>query len=107
MKRLLIIAVILLGFGISDMNAQTRYRNEYRPAYHQNHGQRARIVHGVSNGDINRREFRGLRSQQRNIRQIERMAWADGRVTRGERRMLNNANRRANRNIFRKKNNCI
>ena len=106
MKKLLVIAVLLIGFGVSDMNAQTRYRNEYRPAYHQNQGQKGRITHGVNNGQVNRREFRNLRFQQKNIRQLERMAWADGRVTRGERKMLRNSRNRANRNIFRKKHNC-
>lgn len=107
MKKLMFIAALLLSFGISDMNAQGPWKNNNNngPAFRQAREQRACINQGVRNGDINRRERRQLNQQQNHIWQLGKMAFADGRLTRAERKMLQNAFTRADRNIYRKRNN--
>ena len=58
-----------------------------------------RIRDGVRSGDLTRREASALRGQQRGIRQMERHARADGRVTPRESRRLERAQDRASRSI--------
>lgn len=65
--------------------------------------QEARIRDGLANGEITHREARRLFQLQREIRQAERMAKADGVVTRDERRELMAMLDRADRQIFRQK----
>lgn len=67
------------------------------------HRQQARIHRGVQQGDLNRREAHRLRQQQRNLRHMENMAMADGRVTRKERKMLERERNRASQNIYRQR----
>lgn len=98
----MMIAALLIGFGISAMNAQGYYRQANRPQF----SQQARIHQGVRNGQLNRNEARQLNRQQMHNRQLKRMAYADGRITKGERRILRQERMRADRNIRRKKHNC-
>ena len=66
---------------------------------HRQHIQGQRIHQGVRNGQLTRNEAKHLRKQQFRINNYKKMAMADGRINKQERRMLNNAQKRANRNI--------
>lgn len=68
--------------------------------------QHKRIHHGVRNGSLTHREAKMLKMQQMHIRSMKQLAKADGRVTRGERVIINRAQKRANRNIYHKKHNA-
>ena len=102
MKRWMMIAALLIGFGMSTSYAQGYRSADHAPQY----AQRARIHQGVRSGELNRREARNLNRQQLHIRKMEKMAAADGKITRKEKRMLKNERAQANRNIRRKKHNC-
>ncbi|MEP7163221.1 MAG: hypothetical protein ABI741_00930 [Ferruginibacter sp.] len=67
--------------------------------------QEKRIEQGARNGNLTHRETRRLERQQRHIRHERREARADGVVTSRERRALRKDERRANRNIHRKRHN--
>lgn len=96
MKTIKIFTVIVLMLMTSSItNAQAvRTRLQHK-----------RIAHGVRNGELTRHETKQLARQQRNIRQEKREARADGVVTPGERKVIRQDTRRANRNIARKKHN--
>jgi hypothetical protein len=61
--------------------------------------QAARIDRALHDGRLNRREFRSLQREQVAIRRYEAQAKADGIVTRGERRELQQMLDRASRHI--------
>ncbi|HEY7544623.1 MAG TPA: hypothetical protein VID27_07065 [Blastocatellia bacterium] len=62
-----------------------------------------RIRQGIRSGELTRREAARLEVQQARVRIAERIAKADGRVTRHERYHLNRMLNRASRNIYRQK----
>ncbi|MCO6485064.1 MAG: hypothetical protein J5I41_04730 [Saprospiraceae bacterium] len=68
--------------------------------------QRARIQEGRASGDLTRREARKLRQQQRHIHARKRLAMKDGVVTPREKHRIEQAQKRASRNIYRKKHNA-
>ena len=55
---------------------------------HRQHRQERRINQGVRSGELTRNETRHLRGDERRIGEQKRMAMADGRMNRGERRRL-------------------
>jgi hypothetical protein len=61
--------------------------------------QRMRIQDGVRNGSLTRNEARHLRKQQFQVNNYKRMAKADGKITKRERKMIARAQYRANRDI--------
>jgi len=67
--------------------------------------QRARIREGRKSGTLTRGESRRLRRDQKKISRLERRFERDGRFTKRERRILNKAQNRAGKRIFRAKNN--
>lgn len=67
---------------------------------HRQHQQLARIRHGLTSGELTRREAYRLLKQQQHIRRREQLAKADDRVTRRERMNLHRAQARANRHIY-------
>lgn len=96
MKTIRILSALVLMLAISTTtNAQAgRARVQHR-----------RIAQGVISGDLTHNETRQLANQQRNIRMEKREARADGIVTPRERREIRRDERRANRNICRKRHN--
>ncbi len=68
--------------------------------------QHQRIKDGRENGDLTHRETKTLRKQQRHIQRQKRKAAADGQITPGEKARVNKSQRRASRNIARKKHNA-
>ncbi len=67
--------------------------------------QHKRIKEGNHSGELTRHERKQLNRQQRHIRNEKREAKADGVVTGKERREIRRDERRASRNIYRKKHN--
>ena len=65
--------------------------------------QTSRIVHGVANGELTKREAKHLKRQQKHIQREKRAAKADGVVTRRERAHIRHDQRVANRSIYRQK----
>ena len=69
---------------------------------HQHH-QQHRIQQGVRSGELTRTETRELRTEQKQIRQMERDYKSDGVLTRPERKELHQAQQEASRNIYAEK----
>lgn len=70
---------------------------------HKQYNQHKRIQHGVRSGQLTRPEAHMLRAQQSKVRHYKQMAMADGRITRGERQLINRTQAHAGRNIHRQK----
>lgn len=100
MKTLL--TVIFFFFGMGVMLAQETPRADVRQR-----NQTTRIQEGRASDELTRRESKMLRKEQRHIHRAERRTKADGDVTRAERRRLERKQDRANRHIYRAKNNKI
>lgn len=93
---------LTMGLALQPaLDAQTTTKRSERKALRQ----RARIHEGRKSGELTRREARQLRKQQRRIDMRKRHAASDGVVTPDEQRSIDRSQRRANRNIFRKKHN--
>lgn len=69
------------------------------------HAQDRRIDRGIRHHELTRREAYQLRENERNISRYKRMAMADGRITRAERRHLRYLENRASRAIYRDRHN--
>lgn len=67
------------------------------------HNQQDRIAQGVRSGELTKDEAKGLRAEQRGIRQEERTYKADGTLTRDERKDLQQDLNVASRNIYNEK----
>jgi len=78
--------------AMRDPGVNQRQRNE------QN-----RIGQGVRSGELTRDEAKGLRGEQRDIRQEERAYKSDGKLTRDERQDLHQDQNGASRNIYAEK----
>lgn len=104
MKKLFI-ALLLSGLflGMNEVSAHPHKKPTKNRVKAVN--QHARIVHGLRTGQVTRFEARQLRGQQRTINLMKKVARADGRVTKGERLVINRAKRNASRNIYRAKHN--
>ena len=96
---LILTTVFALGLSIATFAQSTntprvdrRERNQHR-----------RIRQGVRSGELNKREARRLRHQERVTHAEEAAAKADGKVTKRERRRLNRRENRTSRHIYRQK----
>lgn len=100
MKQFIIAASLLSAmlFTTQTADAQSQHNNNQRQR-----NQRERIHHGYRSGQLTPREYNNLRRQQTDLHRLKRMARADGRITRGERRMLAHAQKRTSQNIYRQK----
>ncbi len=67
------------------------------------HNQHDRIAQGVRSGELTRDEAKGLRAEQRSIRQEERQYKSDGILTKDERKDLHQDLNAASRNIYNEK----
>ena len=70
---------------------------------HRQHNQQDRIAQGVRSGSLTRGEANGLRDEQRKVRQEERQYEADGALTRGERKDLQQDLNASIRSIYNEK----
>jgi len=102
MKITIFGGVLAAALAITSIaNAQT-----HTPVInHRQVRQEHRINKGVRSGELTRNEARSLRRGERNIQMEKRMAKADGRVTRAERRHLRHKENRMSRAIYRDKHN--
>lgn len=98
MKRILGLTLLLGALVLATTASAATPNIDARQA-----NQRARIHQGVASGELTPREAAALRAQQAHIRREERAAKADGVVTRGERRHLQQDLNRADRSIARQK----
>ena len=96
MKRLTILSLALVALttftSLATADASTR---SYPGRIHQ----------GVRHGQLTRAERMQLIRAQRAYDRLVRMAWADGRLSRGEQRMLQRARVQLSREVFRLKHN--
>jgi hypothetical protein len=96
MKKLIGSFVVLLGAAVIA-SAHTPLIDK------REHHQQARIREGLKSGELTRREFLRLESEQSRIRFAEAKAKSDGIVTCRERLRLNRMLDRASRDIYRQK----
>ena len=96
--KIIAIAVVVTIAGINQTNAQTVAKKQVN--------QTARISNGVKSGELTRRENRQLAKQQRNIQRTKRAAKADGVVTRKEKAIINQKQKNASANVYRKRHNA-
>jgi len=98
MKSLRVVGLIA-GLFFTSL-AQADFKGHYSPEYHPygRHGdwidgrqkhQRRQIAKGVYSGQLSPREVLNLRKQQQKIARLESRFKSDGRLTRPERRILN------------------
>jgi hypothetical protein len=99
MKKLFIIAGILLAMTVVTANAQTNTRSNTSRQV----SQQARIRQGKRSGELNRRETARLEREQRKLQIEKRIANGDGTVTPQEKAFLRREQNRANRHIYREK----
>lgn len=97
------IITTVLAVTVLLLTAQTSEAHPHGRLDKKQYNQHQRIRNGVQNGSLTHREARALRAQQRQVTAMKRVAKADGVVTRSERAIINNAQRKANRNIYNKK----
>ena len=69
--------------------------------------QQKRIHQGIRSGELTCLETRRLEREQNRVRMHKRIAWSDGRLTRGECIRLEQELDRSSRHIFRAKHNDI
>jgi hypothetical protein len=95
MKKM--VAVLMMGGCLALMAAGGAWAGEHVGRQTQ---QCRRINQGLHSGALTRGEARVLFREQRHIRNATERAWADGRLTRHERRRLHKMQRRAGRHIY-------
>lgn len=100
MKKIIIITIMALTGGVLFANHAAAGVVENRM-----HQQRHRIRHGIITGKLTRSEITFLRLQQRRIHHMQKIAWADGRLTNGERRRIEKLQNKASKDIYRFKHN--
>ena len=98
--KLAIIGMFLVGFTFTS-HAQTTKKNVVKTQVNQ----QKRIKHGVKNGELTKGEAIKLQKQQANIQRTKKRAAADGVVTRKERAVIKTKQKKASKNIARKKHN--
>ena len=89
----MIAAAIALFLGVQTAEAHP----------HNNNGRK--INHGVRTGQLTKGETARLRAQQHQLRNMKRVAMADGRITRNERVVINRTKQKMNANVYRLKHN--
>jgi lipopolysaccharide export LptBFGC system permease protein LptF len=102
MKTKLFTLAVLI-FGITAANAQTATPHITK---HQRN-QQARIVNGVKNGELTKKETVKLEKQQQHIKHEKMAAKKDGKVTVAERKNIRHDQRVASRSIYNKKHNAV
>ena len=100
MKRILLLAALLLILSTGLINAQRATRSTTA----RQTTQQARIGQGVQNKELTRSEAARLEREQKRIQIEKRIVKADGTVTPAEKRFLKREQNRASRHIARQKN---
>jgi len=97
--KLVLLGLLFIGFLAGSFAQSAPVVNK------KQRNQAKRIVHGVKTGELTKGETKKLVGQQVHIKRTKRRARADGQVTRKERQEIHRKQRRANVNIYHKKNN--
>ena len=98
MKRIML-AFLIIGATIGTSSAQTATPH----VRHRQMNQQDRIGNGIRNGELTPREAAHLENREAKIQHDKRLAKADGRVTRCERKKLAHEQNRTSRAIYRQK----
>ena len=99
-KSALAIAFTVIACGVAAAQPATPVVAE------RQQDQKARINQGVASGELTRKETATLRAEQRGIQAEKKAFKADGKVTTAERAKLRADQKRASRNIYKKKHNA-
>ena len=70
---------------------------------HRQHYQQQRIKQGVRSGQLTREETKGLRRQEKSVRQEERAFKSDGQLSKGERKDLHQDLNNLSKEIYQEK----
>src|SRR5687768_13135943 len=97
MKKLIFVSLFVL-FLAATVHAQSTPVVDERQQT-----QRNRINQGVASGEVTRVEAAKLRSEQRELKRVERRAKADGKVTKRERANIHRKQNQTSRDIRRQK----
>ncbi len=95
-SKILLALIIALGFGITSASAQVRKHAA---------NQHARIHQGVKSGELTKNEAKNLRGNEKDLHQDIKLAKSDGKISRGERKIIRKEERKDSREIYRKKHN--
>jgi len=93
-------AICLLAAGAASA---TTPANRDPGVNKRQHNQQHRINQGVRSGELTKEEAKGLRVEQKSIRQEERTYKSDGKLTKDERKDLHQDMNQASRNIHQEK----
>jgi hypothetical protein len=96
-KKIMFAALLIIGFAVAS-SAQNTPKVDAREA-----NQKARIRDGVKDGELTKKEAKGMRAEQRHIKKVEHRAKADGEVTAAERAKLDRKQDRASKHIAKQK----
>lgn len=99
MKTLTVATLALVAMTVAAAAHDAQNRIDRREA-----NQESRIQQGVRSGEITRREYRQLESEQARIRSLERQAKRDGHIDRYEASTIKRAQNAASRHITQEKN---
>lgn len=103
------LAALLSNNALADANHDRKHDHaRHAPPAGQNinareHHQSERIKQGVHSGQLTKAETRALTAQQREIRQKERQYRADGKLTREERKDVQQGLNEASKSIYQEK----
>ncbi|HEV8079306.1 MAG TPA: hypothetical protein VGP43_01235 [Chitinophagaceae bacterium] len=95
--KILSMAAILFGFGITSADAQVKDNFQ---------NQKERITQGVKSGELTKSETKNIIQDEREIRQDVKLAKVDGDVTKGEKKIILKEQKQLSKEIYRKKHNC-
>lgn len=108
----------LLGIGLSALLSNNALAVEHQDRTHKQarhdrharqsadareHRQHERIAQGVHSGQLTRDEAKGLRAEQRDIRQKEKQYRSDGKFTKEERKDVQHDLNQASKDIYKEK----
>jgi hypothetical protein len=97
-KKLFVATVIGFGLGL-NLPAMAHPHHDDPGIQKRLDRQELRMEHGQYTGELTRREVRRLRREHREIIQLRRGLWADGRLTREERYIIHDALDQVSRHI--------
>jgi hypothetical protein len=99
------IKLVMIVMFIIGMNYTSQAQVTQRKVGKTQVKQQKRIKQGIESGELTKGESCQLQKQQLNIQRIKRKVAADGVITRKEKLIIKNKQKKASRNIARKKHN--
>ncbi len=96
--RTLLLAIAISGLTIASASTPIVKQQQIK--------QQKRIINGVANGELTKREVQQLEAQQIHINRTKQKAKSDGVVTKKEKAVIHAKQQNASRNIYRKKHNA-